>query len=172
MRRTTGAYRPSAPELRDRPTRSCGVRHRRQSRRRRPGRDPDRRQPAQYEQHPDRRQRLQLERRLRLQRELRWWAHVVAHPAERLHPWSHAVHERSRDLVAARARDRGIVRDPAVAFGPDGTAYFACQAFSVTSPFPIALFVSRSTDGGLTWADGVHQKPIRPGEATVGRTAD
>ena len=54
-----------------------------------------------------------------------------------------------------------IAGDPAVAFGPDGTAYFACQAFSVTSPFPIALFVSRSTDGGLTWADGVHQKPVQ-----------
>src|SRR2546427_7343528 len=51
--------------------------------------------------------------------------------------------------------------DAAVAFGPDGTAYFACQAFSVPSPFPIALFVSRSTDGGLTWADGVHQKPVQ-----------
>ena len=54
-----------------------------------------------------------------------------------------------------------IAGDPAVAFGPDGTAYFACQAFSVTSPFPIALFVSRSTDGGLTWADGVHEKPVQ-----------
>src|SRR5213080_1253737 len=54
-----------------------------------------------------------------------------------------------------------IAGDPAVAFGPDGTAYFACQAFSVTSPFPIALFVNRSTDGGLTWADGVHQKPVQ-----------
>lgn len=50
--------------------------------------------------------------------------------------------------------------DPAVAFGPDGTAYFACQAFNVTSPFEIALYVSRSTDGGRTWPDGVRRKPV------------
>jgi hypothetical protein len=52
--------------------------------------------------------------------------------------------------------------DPAVAFGPDGTAYFACQAFTFSRPpFPIALFVSRSTDGGSTWLDGVTQKPVQ-----------
>src|SRR5438445_238254 len=58
--------------------------------------------------------------------------------------------------------------DPAVAFGPDGTAYFACQAFIFSQPpFPIALFVSRSSDGGRTWLDGVrgHQgaDPQQPG---------
>src|SRR5213083_3206642 len=52
--------------------------------------------------------------------------------------------------------------DPAVAFGPDGTAYFACQAFIFSQPpFPIALFVSRSTDGGRTWLDGVREKPVQ-----------
>src|SRR5439155_824705 len=52
--------------------------------------------------------------------------------------------------------------DPAVAFGPDGTAYFACQAFIFSQPpFPIALFVSRSTDGGWTWLDGVREKPVQ-----------
>ncbi len=52
--------------------------------------------------------------------------------------------------------------DPAVAFGPDGTAYFACQAFIFSQPpFPIALFVSRSTDGGRTWLDGVSEKPVQ-----------
>jgi hypothetical protein len=47
--------------------------------------------------------------------------------------------------------------DPGVAFGPDGTAYFVCQAFNFTSPYQIALLVSRSTDGGRTWLDGASQ---------------
>ncbi|PYO40936.1 MAG: hypothetical protein DMD29_05525 [Gemmatimonadetes bacterium] len=52
--------------------------------------------------------------------------------------------------------------DPAVAFGPDGTAYFACQAFIFSQPpFPIALFVSRSSDGGRTWLDGVRERPVQ-----------
>jgi hypothetical protein len=51
--------------------------------------------------------------------------------------------------------------DPAVAFGPDGTAYFACQAFNFTQPYEIALYVSRSTDGGRTWQDGVRDKPAQ-----------
>src|SRR2546428_3615082 len=41
--------------------------------------------------------------------------------------------------------------DPAVAFGPDGTAYFVCQAFNFTPPFAIAMLANRSTDGGKTW---------------------
>lgn len=48
--------------------------------------------------------------------------------------------------------------DPVIAFGPDGTAYYACQAFSFTPPYQIALLVSRSTDGGRTWLDGSTQK--------------
>ena len=48
--------------------------------------------------------------------------------------------------------------DPAVAFGPDGTAYFVCQAFNFTPPYQIALLISRSTDGGLTWLNGSTQK--------------
>ena len=40
--------------------------------------------------------------------------------------------------------------DPAIAFSPDGTAYFVCQAFNDSSPYTIALLVSRSTDGGKT----------------------
>jgi hypothetical protein len=51
--------------------------------------------------------------------------------------------------------------DPYVAFGPDGTAYFVCQTFNFTSPYEIALLVSRSTDGGRTWLDGVHQRPVQ-----------
>src|SRR5207237_4536541 len=44
--------------------------------------------------------------------------------------------------------------DPAIAFGPDGTAYFVCQAFNFTPPYQIALLISRSTDGGRTWLKG------------------
>jgi hypothetical protein len=42
--------------------------------------------------------------------------------------------------------------DPTIAFSPDGkTAYYVCQAFNFTSPYPIALLLNRSYDGGLTW---------------------
>jgi hypothetical protein len=45
--------------------------------------------------------------------------------------------------------------DPAVVFGPDGIAYFACYGYLYgTAAAPkggVALFVSRSTDGGLHW---------------------
>src|SRR3989441_8019313 len=51
--------------------------------------------------------------------------------------------------------------DPYVAYGPDGTAYFSCQAFNSTQPYEIALYVSRSTDGGLTWPDGIHATPVQ-----------
>src|SRR5438067_11068035 len=44
--------------------------------------------------------------------------------------------------------------DPAVAFGPDGTAYFACFGYQGTPPYGVALFLSRSTDGGKTWTPG------------------
>ena len=44
--------------------------------------------------------------------------------------------------------------DPAVAFGPDGTAYFACFGYQATSPFGVVLLLSRSTDGGRTWLSG------------------
>src|SRR3989442_15240718 len=46
-----------------------------------------------------------------------------------------------------------VAGDPAFGFSPDGrTAYFVCQAFNLTPPFQIALFASRSSDGGLTWS--------------------
>src|SRR5512143_507739 len=41
--------------------------------------------------------------------------------------------------------------DPAVAFGPDGTAYFACFGYQGTPPYGVALLMNRSTDGGRTW---------------------
>ena len=49
--------------------------------------------------------------------------------------------------------------DPAVTFGPDGTAYFACYGYKYgTAAAPkggVGLFVSRSTNGGLTWGTPV-----------------
>src|SRR3954471_18200774 len=42
--------------------------------------------------------------------------------------------------------------DPAVAFGPDGKAYFACYGYLVHGTFnQVVLFVSTSTNGGRTW---------------------
>src|SRR5260370_22649831 len=50
--------------------------------------------------------------------------------------------------------------DPAIAFGPDGTAYYACQGVNYTSPFAINLLLSRSTDGGRTWLRGGTAEPL------------
>jgi hypothetical protein len=42
--------------------------------------------------------------------------------------------------------------DPAVAFGPNGNAYFACYGYLVHGTFnEVVLYVSTSTDGGRTW---------------------
>ena len=41
--------------------------------------------------------------------------------------------------------------DPVMAFGSDGTAYYANIAFSRVSPVS-GIVVSRSTDGGKTWS--------------------
>jgi hypothetical protein len=44
--------------------------------------------------------------------------------------------------------------DPAVSFGPDGTAYFACYGYAIHGTFNnVVLFVSTSTDGGRTWGE-------------------
>jgi hypothetical protein len=51
--------------------------------------------------------------------------------------------------------------DPYVRFGPDGKAYFVCQAFNFTPPYQIGLYVSRSDDGGRTWQDGIREKPTQ-----------
>src|SRR5438552_5245495 len=50
--------------------------------------------------------------------------------------------------------------DPAVAFGPDGTAYFACFGYQGTQPYGVALLLSRSTDGGRTWTAGGPSAPL------------
>jgi hypothetical protein len=50
--------------------------------------------------------------------------------------------------------------DPAVAFGPDGTAYFACFGYQASSPYGVALLLSRSTDGGRTWLSGGAAQPL------------
>src|SRR5512141_75882 len=47
--------------------------------------------------------------------------------------------------------------DPAVAFGPDGTAYFACFSYDGMNT---QLLMSRSTDGGRTWLKGGTAEPL------------
>ena len=49
--------------------------------------------------------------------------------------------------------------DPAAAFGPDGTAYFACFSYDGKSTM---LYFSRSKDGGKTWLAGAHAIPSEP----------
>ncbi|MDB4882205.1 MAG: putative neuraminidase [Gemmatimonadetes bacterium] len=47
--------------------------------------------------------------------------------------------------------------DPAVAFGPDGVAYYACFGYAGSN---VALLMSRSTDGGVTWLKGGAAEPL------------
>jgi hypothetical protein len=50
--------------------------------------------------------------------------------------------------------------DPAVAFAPDGTAYFTCFGYQGTPPYGVVLLLSRSTDGGRTWLAGGNAEPL------------
>ncbi len=50
--------------------------------------------------------------------------------------------------------------DPTAAFGPDGTAYFACFGYQATSPYGVVLLLSRSYDGGRTWLSGGAAQPL------------
>lgn len=52
--------------------------------------------------------------------------------------------------------------DPAIAFDPTrpGVAYFACFGYQGTSPYGVALLISRSTDGGRTWLRGGAAEPL------------
>ena len=50
--------------------------------------------------------------------------------------------------------------DPAVAFGPDGSAYFACFGYQASPPYGVTLLLSRSTDGGRTWTAGGTGAPL------------
>jgi hypothetical protein len=47
-----------------------------------------------------------------------------------------------------------VAGDPSVGFGPDGTAYFSCLAYNLSSPFQGAILVSKSSDGGFRWQPG------------------
>lgn len=50
--------------------------------------------------------------------------------------------------------------DPAVAFGPDGVAYFACFGYQASPPFNVVLLMSRSSDGGRTWLSGTGNQAL------------
>jgi hypothetical protein len=50
--------------------------------------------------------------------------------------------------------------DPTIAFGPDGTAYYACFGYQASSPFGVALLLNRSSDGGRTWLKGDAAHPL------------
>ena len=56
------------------------------------------------------------------------------------------------DVPGAGVYDFG--GDPAVAFGPDGTAYFACFGYQGTPPYGVALLLSRGADGGRPGSSG------------------
>jgi hypothetical protein len=68
----------------------------------------------------------------------------------------------TNDPDVAGTGDGDFGGDPAVAFGPDGTAYFACFSYNGTSTM---LFLSRSTDRGRTWQAGAHA--IHPDTLTL-----
>src|SRR2546430_11216171 len=54
--------------------------------------------------------------------------------------------------------------DPAVAFSPDGnTAYFTCFGYLGKT---VALWLSRSTDGGRTWTAGGPDHPLTDRKST------
>jgi hypothetical protein len=63
----------------------------------------------------------------------------------------------TNDTAAAGTGDGDFGGDPAVAFGPDGTAYFACFSYDGTNT---RLLLSRSTDGGVTWLRGGTREPL------------
>src|SRR6266550_4910611 len=65
----------------------------------------------------------------------------------------------TNDPDVAGTGDGDFGGDPAAAFGPDGTAYFACFSYNGTSTM---LFLSRSSDGGRTWQAGAHAVPSDP----------
>jgi hypothetical protein len=65
----------------------------------------------------------------------------------------------TNDPDVAGTGDGDFGGDPAAAFAPDGTAYFACFSYNGTSTM---LFLSRSTDGGVTWQAGAHAVPSDP----------
>jgi len=50
--------------------------------------------------------------------------------------------------------------DPAVAFGPEGTANFACFGYQATPPYGVALLLSCSTNGGHTWLGCGRDAPL------------
>ena len=50
--------------------------------------------------------------------------------------------------------------DPAIAFGPNGVAYYACFGYQASPPYNVALLLSRSTDGGRTWQAGGTADPL------------
>src|SRR3954466_14745976 len=65
----------------------------------------------------------------------------------------------TNDPDVAGTGDGDFGGDPAAAFAPDGTAYFACFSYDGTSTM---LFLSRSADGGRTWQAGAHAIPADP----------
>ena len=50
--------------------------------------------------------------------------------------------------------------DPAVAFDANGVAYFACFGYQAYPPYNVALYLSRSFDGGRTWLKGPPSEPL------------
>src|SRR5437763_16474211 len=71
-----------------------------------------------------------------------------------------AITKYTNDPTVAGTGSYDYGGDPAVAFGPDGTAYFACFGYQGTQPYGVALLLSRSTDGGRTWTAGGPSAPL------------
>jgi hypothetical protein len=67
----------------------------------------------------------------------------------------------TNDPLVAGTGSYDFAGDPAVAFDPSGSvAYFACFGYQASPPHGVALFLSRSYDGGVTWLAGGSAAPL------------
>ncbi len=78
-------------------------------------------------------------------------AHVAAVSVDGGKRWKETVLPGLTHDAGTRAGPWDLVADPWPEFGPDGAVYYSSLVGGDSAPFPTAIVVSRSADGGLTW---------------------